>query len=74
MKTYSSKKTVGYLVTTVEGRTKTLGYKNVTWLNHYATLFPTYDAARNAIGRTNTYSQKHGYHWPEMKITRVVSA
>jgi len=38
---------------------------NVLWFNNPGTLFCSYEAARNAIRRTITYSKAHGYDWDE---------
>lgn len=50
-----------------------LGFENILW-NSTPTLFKTYDKARNAIRRTQTYAKKNEMPWFSYWYARIMPA
>ena len=70
----NKKKIVGYIVKGPIGL-KAIGDNNVLWFNSPASLFATYNDARQAIRRTLTYAKKNGYNndcWTDLTIVAVM--
>jgi hypothetical protein len=57
------KKSVGYIVVPSYGYNPVYLQEGVLWFGGRATLFSTYQAARNAVRRTKTYAKKNKYPW-----------
>ena len=65
---------MGYVVIRAK-RAMALGAENILWIDDVGTLFPTYESAKNAVRRTDRYSNRYEMSWNthigKMHIQRV---